>query len=577
MDGRGMRAAVAVASLVLVLAGCTSVSPRIIEDSIVRVAVDAPMTTLNPASLAASGSANAAVAWLTHGQFVDYDADAQPVPDESFGTATVLPGDAFTVRYTLAESATWSDGEPVGSADLLLAWAAASGALDGLLAPTERFEGERTVPLADPALFPALGEDGRSLTVYFASEVEGWEWMLDPRVPAHSVGQLALGITDPDEAREAVSAAILGKNAEALGTIAAVWNTAFDAPARSADLSVAPSSGPYTVESWSESSVTLVANASYRGSRQPRVDRIELVTIPDPLDAVSALDSGAVDIITPAPTPEVQDAVLAIDDVTVLTGADPAVEHLDLQIVGGRSGVFADARVREAFLLTVPRQQIVTELVGGIVEDAAPQSSFLVSQASADYAALVSENGSVKYAEPDTAAAAALLREARVSSPEVCVLFDAQDENRLTEFGLIAASAAEAGFVVTDCSTPDVAASLGKTGAYDAALFAWTVPEPSTQWVAELYSSMGSTNLTGYSSAEVDRLVDQLESTSEKKAQNELIADIDAELWADGYGVPLYQHAALTAFGAKVAGVSRSALVPGVFWNATDWAPAAER
>ena len=57
-----MRAAVAVASLVLVLAGCTSVSPRIIEDSIVRVAVDAPMTTLNPASLAASGSADASAA-----------------------------------------------------------------------------------------------------------------------------------------------------------------------------------------------------------------------------------------------------------------------------------------------------------------------------------------------------------------------------------------------------------------------------------------------------------------------------------------------------------------------------------
>lgn len=577
MNTRGMRVAVAAASLVVVLAGCTSVPPRIVEDSVVRVAVDAPLATLNPAEAAASESADAAVEWLTHGKFFGFDADAQPEPDASFGTATLLPGDGFDVRYALAESATWSDGESVGSADLLLAWAAASGALDGLLEPTDRFEGERTVPLADPPLFPTVGEDGRSLTVYFGSEIDDWEWMLDPRVPAHVVGQLALGITDPDEAREAVSAAIVDKDAEALAAIAEAWNTAFDAPARSADPSVAPSSGPYTVTFWSESSVLLVANPHYRGSRQPRVETIELVTIEDPLDAVSALDAGDVDIIAPAPTLAVQDAVLAIDDVTVLTGADPAIEHIDLQIIGGRSGVFADERVREAFLLTVPRQHIVTELVGGIVEDAAPQSSFLVSQASADYGQLVSENGSVKYSEPDPVAATALLREAQISSPEVCVLFDAQDENRVTEFGLIAASAAEAGFVVTDCSTPDVAGTLGTVGAYDAALFAWTVSEPSAQWIAELYSSTGSTNLTGYSSAEVDSLVQQLESTRETRTQGALLADIDAQLWADAYGAPLYQHAALTAFGPNVAEVSRSSRAPGLFWNATDWVPAVAR
>ena len=566
----------AVASLVVVLAGCTSTSPRIVEDSVVRVAVDAPLSTLNPAS-SASGTADAAVAWLTHGQFFSYDADAQPVPDESFGTATLLPGDGFDVRYTLAESATWSDGESVDAADLLVAWAAASGALDGLLQPLDRFEGERTVPLAEPALFPAMGENDRSITVYFGSEVGDWERILDPRVPAHVLGQLALDIADPDEAREAVSAAILDKDAEALAAIAQAWNTAFDAPARSADPSVAPSSGPYRVESWSDSSVTLVANSHYRGSRQPRVETIELVTIDDPLDAVSALDAGTVDVITPAPTLEVQDAVLAIDDATVLTGADPAIEHIDLQIVGGRSGLFADERVREAFLLTLPRQQIVTELVGGIVEDAAPQSSFLVSQASADYTSLVSENGSARYTEPDPAAAAALLQDAQVSSPEVCVLFDARDENRITEFGVISASAAQAGFVVTDCSTPDVAATLGKPGAYDAALFAWNVSEPSAGWIAELYSSTGSTNLTGFSSAEVDRLVQQLESTAGEDAHSELLADIDAELWADAYGAPLYQHAALTAFGSRVTGVSRPALVPGVFWNATDWVPVVTR
>ena len=77
--------------------------------------------------------------------------------------------------------------------------------------------------------------------------------------------------------------------------------------------------------------------------------------------------------------------------------------------VGGRSGVFADERVREAFLLTLPRQQVVTQLLGELYEDAAPQSSFLVPQTSTQYGQIVSENGSDAYSEPDPDAAAALL------------------------------------------------------------------------------------------------------------------------------------------------------------------------
>lgn len=566
---------VVVAVLATVIAGCANGS-RLVEESVVRVAVDSPLTTITPSATGTPGSASSAVAWLTRDHFFTYDADLQPVPDGGFGSATILPGDGFDVQYTLAGSAVWSDGVPVSAADLVLAWVAASGALDALVEPLDRFEAPRVIPLADPAVFPTVSEDGRAVTVYFGSEIPGWQQLLDPQIPAHVLGSLAFGLSDAAEASDAVVEAVLSKDADALAALGAAWNTAFDADQAASSDTALVSSGPYVVREWTESLVTLVANPDYQGSRQPLVETIELVTIEDPLAMVSALANDDVDIIAPSPSPEVQTSLLSIDGATVLTGSDTAIEHLDLQIEGGRSGVFDDARVREAFLLTVPRQQIVTELFGELFEDAAPQSSFVVDPTSPDYADIVSTNGSDRYAEPDLDAAAALLAEAQVVSPDVCVLYEAGDPNRVREFELIAASAEQAGFVVSDCSVDDVPAALGKAGAYDAALFAWNAPLDSTAWITDVYSSGGSTNLTGYESSAVDSLVGTLAVTAPGEERVSILTQIDGELWADAYGVPLFQHPSFTAFGSGVTGVARSNLAPGLFWNATDWDPLAE-
>ncbi len=52
-----------------------------------------------------------------------------------------------------------------------------------------------------------------------------------------------------------------------------------------------------------------------------------------------------------------------------------------------------------------------------------------------------------------------------------------------------------------------------------------------------------------------------------------LLTEIDAEVWADAYGVPLFAYPTVTAVSADVTGVTRSPLARGVFWNAWDWAP----
>src|SRR5690606_31391720 len=59
-----------------------------------------------------------------------YDDHYALIEDPSFGTAEIVADSPFTVRYSIADDVTWSDGVPVDAADLLLAWAANSGSLN---------------------------------------------------------------------------------------------------------------------------------------------------------------------------------------------------------------------------------------------------------------------------------------------------------------------------------------------------------------------------------------------------------------------------------------------------------------
>ena len=92
---------------------------------------------------------------------------------------------------------------------------------------------------------------------------------------------------------------------------------------------------------------------------------------------------------------------------------------------------------------------------------------------------------------------------------------------------------------------------------------------------ARLHSTAGLTNFSFYASDTVDALLAELDSPRGARQQRDILAQIDAELWADAYGAPLYQYPVLVAHRASVEGISPSPLPPGVFWNVWEWQPKA--
>ena len=335
------------------------------------------------------------------------------------------------------------------------------------------------------------------------------------------------------------------------------------------------SSGPYTVSEVVENeSVTLIANPEYVGDREPSFERIVLRVSPDPLETVDLLAKHQVDIATPQPTEDVVAALVGVDDVTVTAGSEGTFEHLDLQFAASSSGVFNDIRVRQAFLLVVPRQQILDDLIVPLQQDASLLDSFVLRPGADGYADAIASNGSRDYSRTDVKAATDLLAEAGVVNPRVCILYDPSNPRRVAEFKLIATSAARAGFVIGDCSNPAWEDLLGVPGVYDAALFAWDTTRLGPAAASAVFTSDSKlANFNRYSNPEVDRLIGELDSSDDPDEVTRLLTQIDAEVWADAYGVPLFAFPTVTAVSADVTGVTRSPLARGVFWNAWDWTP----
>jgi peptide/nickel transport system substrate-binding protein len=584
----------------LLLSGCTS--STVVEGSTVGVAVPEPFTSLNPAtSFGRSSATNADVAWLTGGAFAYYDDAYRLVEDGSFGTAEIVAEDPLTVRYQMAADARWSDGTPVDAADLLLAWAADSGVLntpdfddaeyvdpetgrytDEFPEDVVYFDGRIGAGLELATQTPQLGDDGRTLFVHFDEYVPTWQTVLTPGIPAHALQALATGRDDEDadSAKDDLVAAILEGDSDDLAALARTWNDAYNIDETGGDrtpedASLLLSAGPYAVTAIDAAGVTLDANPQYRGDRRPTIETIRVRFSPDPLETVGLLADGEVDIATAEPTEDTAAAFLEVEDVSVVAGTDSRVEHLDLQFADGRSNVFGDPRVREAFLRVVPRQQILDELVIPVQPDAVLLDSFLLRPGADGYADAIADNGSAEYATTDVDAAIDLLTEAGVTAPTVCLLFDPASEPRKQQFALIRDSAARAGFTVTDCSSPDWQGLLGVAGAYDAALFAWDTTRLGPGAAGAIFRSDSAlANFTRYTNPEVDALVDELARETDPAAQARLAADIDTHLFEDAYGLPLFAYPTLTAVSSKVQNVTRSPLARGVFWNAWEWAPA---
>ena len=603
----------------------------------VRVAWNDPLLSFNSQSARGNATANNNPMYLMGGigqggGFTYYDADLNYINNDAFGTCTVESLDPLTVTYTINEGVTWSDGTPIDAADLILAWGAQSGVFndtgtvitdDGTTAEADA-EGNpvvvdaagTVVPFAEafdeegallPGLtyreaagvtfdsaseslalvtqMPEISEDGRSVTATWDSFYVDYQTAgIFTGVPAHVTAQQALGIEDPAEAKQALIDAFANNDRAALKSISDFWNTGFDATSLPDDPSLYLSAGPYVLTSYDElSQMTFEINPLYTWGPTPKVATIVYRIIGDPTAAVQALQNEEIDIIQPQATADILTQLEALADrgVEVATGNTGTYEHVDLVFNNGGpfdpatyGGDAAKAKaVSQAFLKTIPRQDIVDRLIKPLNPDAILRDSFTTVVGAPTYDALVAENGSAEYAEVDIEGAQALLDEAGVTGEiPVRFLFAANNPRRQNEYELIRDSAAQVGFQVIDGNSPTWGQDRENPDLYDASLFGWQSTSVDVAGTNANFVTDGQNNPQGYSSPVVDDLYQQLQASSDPDEQQDLLLQIEQNLWGDAFGVTIFQHPGVTAWNSTyVSNVSDIPLAPTVFWNFWEW------
>jgi peptide/nickel transport system substrate-binding protein len=308
------------------------------------------------------------------------------------------------------------------------------------------------------------------------------------------------------------------------------------------------------------------------------VNQITIRYNEDPMAAVQAVENGEVDMIQPQATADVKSAAEAIDGVTVDSEDGATYEHVDLTY--DNDGPFDPASyggdeekaklVRQAFLKTLPREQIVDTIIKPLNDAATVRDSLYMVPGAPGYDEIIANNGSDEFAGGDIDGAKALLEEAGVEAPKVRVLYGASNERRAQQFTLIKESAEQAGFEVIEDGDDNWGTRLGD-GTYDASLFGWQSTTTGISNSDANWRTGQQNNYGGYTSDEVDGLLDELMVTTEEADQVPLVTEIESILIEDGFGMPIFQHPELTIYRDRVQNVSTTTVSPTMFWNYWEW------
>jgi peptide/nickel transport system substrate-binding protein len=565
IKGRKVRyavSAVAVAGVAaLALSACTTSgstgTSSAAKGGTVTVAVVNDFTSFNSQTPQGNLDTNGQVGYLdgSYGTGFQYiDNNYKIVHDDKFGTFKKISDDPLTVKYTLNKNDKWSDGQPVTADDMILAWAIASGHYDSakfddqgnVTSGTQYFSIAGSTAGIDSTDFPTVGDNNTSITLKYATPYVDWELVNPIAQPAHIVAKkaglssaadltkLLKSLPKGDPSNPAAPNATLKKAADFV-------NTGYDVTAFPTDKDLLVSSGPFVVSSWTPGqSLTMTQNKYYDGGLKPSVDKIVFRIIPDANAQVTALQNGEVDIINPQASADTLTA-LKQTSAKVLTGDQASYDHLDLNF---GSQVFSDPKVREAFLMTIPRQQILDSIVTPVN----PKAKVLNSQIwlpnqQPEYGDSVKNNGSDKYNKVDIEGAKALLAGA---TPTVRILYNTNNPNRVDEWS-----------------------KLLPGGNYDASLFGWISPGAGTSQIPQLFTTNGGGNYNRFSAANDDALATQ--TTLDNSKLVSLEKNIDKTAFSQGYGLPLFQLPGVFGVNARVDGVKYMGNQNGPFWNFWEW------
>jgi peptide/nickel transport system substrate-binding protein len=569
------------------------------------------LTSFNSGTPDTNLTINGAVGYLSGIGFNYYDDKKNLVKNPTFGSYKIVKNGAtdFRIQYTIEKGRVWSDGTPITAVDLLLSHVLSSNAYSkaaGLGDPDSD-----TVPAFNSNAYgstyndnivgqPVLSADKMSLTLQWKQKLANWDLFGPGPSPVHTLvllseGKKALGTVKENEAaRDRFLTAFNSKNTAVLKAIGKVWSESYNITEvndKTNPLLFVGNGGFLVDSAVSKSSVTMKTNPKYNSGPKlsGSVDTIIFKFIGDSTAAAQALANGELDVYSGQPTADAVAALKKISGVTVKGGIAATYEHWDPRVNAAPGqpeykGLFKGhggkgAELRKAFLLSIPREEIVEKLIRPINPDAVVLGSTFLSPGQEGYDRLVANNGSGYYVGPQdvlNAKASRLLKKyypsASASNPvKVTVLVPGNNARRAAEFALAKANALKVGFELVG----DVQASWSpkiQNSEYDAVFYGYGATSTAQTGSNANFIIGGGNNRMGVALPALDKILQGLQPPLSNSALVTKIIAAERILHAEGITVGVFQFPAVTAYNKDLKNVKPAPLSPNLVWNYWEWA-----
>jgi len=613
------RIVTASALAVFAVAGSAIAPTQAAAKSTVILHSAADITSLNSNTAEGNTAYNNVVTSLTSMGFSYYDNETRLVMNTAFGSMKIVksaPKD-FQIQYTVKKGQLWSDGTPIDAVDLLLTHVVCSDKYS-----TDAGLGDPSADSVKPAFdsncyagtygehvvgLPKVSADKMSLTVKFDQPLPDWELLAPGPAPVHALSLMADGKKGLQSAavNKAAKAKFLQdftkKTTARLQKMGEIWSKGYDLTSVDSSTNglLLVSNGGFIVSKFTfGDSMTLVRNPNYSSgpamSKKNPIKTVVIKIIKDNTAAVQALRNGDIDVYyNTLPTANDRIALEALPNVTTLTRVGGNYSHLDLRVDSAQgysdtySGPFAGngARakdLRKAFLLAVPRQQMVDSLVKPVKADATTLDTQFAFQGTLEYNTIVKGSGVSVFTagtQADrTAQALALVRkyypEASEANPLVKIKFvHARTTLRNALAALIVAETKKAGFSVETFPQADLFGSgSNRSATYDVTMYGFGLTAISQSNATGIFKSDGSNNVWGWNDSALDLILKSLEGdilTAKQVTDKRLAADkiIYANYWA----LPLYANPTIAAYTKALKNIKPAPIGANITWNFFEW------
>jgi len=607
------RVKIAVAALAALALGTTMLSPaQSATRSTVILHETNPITGLNCGMSATNSTTCAAVSYLQGAGFYYYNNKKEVVPNTVFGSYKIVKNTKtdFRVQYTVNPGRVWSDGVPITGVDLLLSHVLSSSAYSvaaGLGDPQSKTAKPAFESLGYGGTYddnvvgePELSADQMKVTIRYKMPIANWDLQGPGPSPVHTMiqindGDTKLGtVAEGNAAKAKFLAAFNAKDSTVLKALGKIWTNSYTITTVNSSTNplLLVGNGGYIIDNAvAKTSVTLKKNAKYNSgpALQGDIDTVVFKFIGDGTAAAQALANGELDVYAGQATADGVAKLKAIKGVNVVGKEEVAYEHWDLHYdtVPGEdpyTGLFSvkdgakSLALRRAFLLGIPRGEIMSKLIAPINGVTKPIQSTWLAPGSAAYDKLVASNGSSYYSqgtqEERNKRALGLVQKYYpdvLKNPlKVNVLVPGNNPRRAAEFALAKANLAKIGFDLVGDVRTDWPSLLGNSK-YDVYFFAWVASAVTQKQSSENFITNGGNNILGYSNTTVDSIIGTLDVPMSTNALVNKYIQIERLTNADAVTIGVFIHPGILAVNENLKGIKPSPLSPQMVWNYWEW------